>query len=119
MCTLEEIVELDLEGMDAKQFEQIFDQNVGGFIGCEEKKPISSKTPYSDVTQVSDTPSSHQAATRFCAAFCITIKMPQMDKYYLRLNLFLFADQEAQSKPHKATNERIHEVVTAGEKKDH
>jgi len=51
MCTLEEIVELDLEVMDAKQFEEIFDQNVGGFIGCEEKKPISSKTPYSDVTQ--------------------------------------------------------------------
>jgi len=49
MCTLEEIVELDMEIVDAKQFEEMFEN--ANKISYPEESQISSKTPYSDVTQ--------------------------------------------------------------------
>ena len=45
MCTLEEIVELDIEMIEGKQMEELFDTSTA---------PMYSATPYSDVTQVSN-----------------------------------------------------------------
>ena len=53
MCTLEEIVELDMEIVDSKQFEEMFEKSISSKTPYTEESNMSSKTPYSDVTQVS------------------------------------------------------------------
>ena len=74
MCTLEEIVELDMEIVDSKQFEEMFERSISSKTPYTEESNMSSKTPYSDVTQVSADILSHSA--RECTAFYFEINPP-------------------------------------------